>query len=251
MLALYYRVLPLLLSPLLLIQALKVKASTLRLPEPKGVRYHQAAASQSDKTLSVLIIGDSAAAGVGASHQQQALSGAVATRLNQHFNLEWRLHARSGLATKGAFRWLDKLPEQHFDVVVISLGVNDIFSPISQRGWLRLQQQFLQQIQSRLQPQLVILTAVPPLEHFSALPQPLRYCMGLRAKLFNQGLMQQVKRNANVMLLAIPNENGQLSLAQDGFHPSEASYQIWAEAIASACKKHFNVAEINQYQKTA
>ncbi|WP_394200395.1 SGNH/GDSL hydrolase family protein [Shewanella waksmanii] len=240
----YYRILPLLLSPLLLLQALRVKSNTLRLPEPDGERESQPldkALPVNDKPkLSVLLFGDSAAAGVGASSQAKALSGQVVAQLSHSFDVIWRLHGRSGLTTQGAKRWLSKLDAQHYDVVVVSLGVNDIFRPLSQKQWLNEQQQLIEQIQQQCTPQMLILSAVPPLEYFSALPQPLRYCMGLRARLFNLGLHQQVQTMDKIAVLSIPNEQGQLSLAEDGFHPSEQSYQVWAQVIADTCDARFS-----------
>ncbi|MEM1270634.1 MAG: SGNH/GDSL hydrolase family protein, partial [Bacteroidota bacterium] len=59
----------LLLGPVLVYQGQQVKKRVLRLPEPPGDR---AGVIGEGPALSVLIVGDSSGAGVGASHQDEA-----------------------------------------------------------------------------------------------------------------------------------------------------------------------------------
>lgn len=63
------------LIPALIIQGKKVKKNTPRLPEPEGVRE---GITGQGKKLSILILGDSAAAGVGVKTQEDALLGCSA-----------------------------------------------------------------------------------------------------------------------------------------------------------------------------
>lgn len=60
------------LAPVLLWQGRNVRRSTLRLPEAAGVRYGQVGRGPA---LRILLLGDSSAAGVGVSQQEQALAG--------------------------------------------------------------------------------------------------------------------------------------------------------------------------------
>lgn len=66
------------LIPALVLQGWRVKKNTPRLPEPEGRREGQ---SGSGQALSILIAGDSAAAGVGVATQEDALLGAVLKEL--------------------------------------------------------------------------------------------------------------------------------------------------------------------------
>ena len=61
-----------LLAPVLVAQGIYVKRVTPRLSEPEGVRFGVFGAGPKMK---LLIVGDSAAVGVGAATQHQALSG--------------------------------------------------------------------------------------------------------------------------------------------------------------------------------
>ena len=84
------------LSPLLLVQAIATRRSTPVLPEPPGAR---AGAKGNGPVLRLLVLGDSAAAGVGAPHQDQALSGQLVSKLSARHRVEWRLLARTGHKT--------------------------------------------------------------------------------------------------------------------------------------------------------
>ena len=101
-----------LLAPIYLFQGKKVKANTPRLPEPEGQRFglltsHQKtidAYQDNTQVLRLMIVGDSAAAGVGAYSQDEALSGQLPKALcqnpqlmNKYNVIEWSLHATKGI----------------------------------------------------------------------------------------------------------------------------------------------------------
>ena len=66
------------LAPILLWQGHKVRQRTLRLPEASGAR---AGILGQGLPLRLLLLGDSAAAGVGVSRQEEALAGQLAAQL--------------------------------------------------------------------------------------------------------------------------------------------------------------------------
>ena len=79
----------LLLLPALIVQGYIVKQKTPRLPEPDGERC--GIYGQGRPTLSLLILGDSAAAGVGVVTQADALLGQLLTLLSPYFIIEYCL----------------------------------------------------------------------------------------------------------------------------------------------------------------
>ena len=94
----------LVLSPLLFVQGVHVRRVTPRLPESPGSR---SGASGSGPSLNLLILGDSAAAGVGASSQATALAGGLVDELMPDFKVSWQLHAESGFTTRDLIARLD------------------------------------------------------------------------------------------------------------------------------------------------
>ena len=217
------------LSPLLLIQGLYVKRTTIRLPEATGAR--QGESGQGD-TLKILILGDSAAAGVGTASQQDALSGHIASRLSLKFRLAWQLWAETGRTSRRCLAVLEQQPSEPFDAVLISLGVNDVTSILSRREWLTLQTRLADQLMEKFKARHVIFTPLPPMHHFPALPQPLRCVLGLRAKQFNRGLKAMVEKRPGCHLLVFDLPMQTEFIAADGFHPSAKTYGLWAKQAA-------------------
>ena len=111
------------LGPILFAQGLYVRWVTPRLPEPAGVRCGMGGAG---KSLRLLVVGDSAAAGVGADSQSSALSGQLVSALAPHFCLSWRLLARTGYKVQDVLDHLESAHPESFDLAVVSVGVNDV-----------------------------------------------------------------------------------------------------------------------------
>ncbi len=112
-----------LLGPVLLRQGQKARQKITLLPEPPGDRH---GTSGTGPTLNLLIVGDSAGAGVGAAHQTESLSGRAVAHLSTDHTVNWRLQARSGATVPAAMRRLKRLEPESFDWVVVSLGANDV-----------------------------------------------------------------------------------------------------------------------------
>lgn len=226
-----YPLLNLALSPLLLAQGLYVRKTTPRLPEPSGERNGKIGAGP---TLRLLILGDSAAAGVGASRQSDALSGQLSEQLASHFHTDWQLWAKNGYTSQNILNILNTQSAEPFDVVLISIGVNDITSGLSQAAWLTKQNELIEKLTRKFSAQLIIYSALPPMQHFPALPQPLRWVLGERAKQFNTALQQLIEQHSNCQLVQNDIPIQAHFMASDGFHPSATTYTIWARQVTQA-----------------
>ncbi|MCL1093399.1 SGNH/GDSL hydrolase family protein [Shewanella kaireitica] len=225
-----HKIIFILLLPLMFIQALRVKKNTPKLPEPAGERTGQVGAGPE---VSLLVLGDSAAAGVGVNRQQQALSGTVSAGLAAHFSVSWQLLAKSGSNTEQTLKMLKKKHQQDpfcFDIVVVSLGVNDVLSPISAAKWSSQQRQLIQFLTAEIQCRQLILTEVPPMGSFPALPQPLRWFLGKRSDEFN-GVLRLLSKSEPFTLLGFGLKPQPTQMASDGFHPGELIYQHWGDSI--------------------
>ncbi|KKC45709.1 SGNH/GDSL hydrolase family protein, partial [Acinetobacter sp. V2] len=147
------------LLPVLFVQGTRVRKNTPRLLEASGEREGMVGKG---RPLSLLILGDSAAAGVGVETQQDALSGAIISELQDQYLINWKLHAKTGDTTKQVFQALQYLDPQNYDVVVTSIGVNDVTKLTSANSWIKQQKQLFEHIQARFQPKLIIVSGVPP-----------------------------------------------------------------------------------------
>ncbi|PVY79045.1 lysophospholipase L1-like esterase [Tamilnaduibacter salinus] len=218
-----------LLSPFLLVQARHVRRVTPRLPEPEGVRTGIEGAGPPCR---LLIMGDSAAAGVGAASQASALSGQLVGALSGQYRVEWRLHATTGHTIADLLSRVSDLPEAPFDAVLVSIGVNDVTGGTRLRQWRERLDSLCQTLSLRFGAPDIILTSVPPMEAFPALPRPLRGLLGRRARALNR-VMEVVAENRQACHFLAPAFPLMPEyIAADGFHPSPVAYRLWAEQVA-------------------
>lgn len=217
------------LGPLLLLQGLYTRWVTPRLPEASGERQGQAG---SGSPLRLLIGGDSAAAGVGAQTQDEALCGRLVAQLAGDYQVDWTLWAQSGLNSLALLTLLEAQDAQPFDVALLSIGVNDVTSRIRLEPWLMLQERLLQLLRDKFGVNQIIVSPLPPMHLFPALPRPLRGYLGSRSRRFNQQLATLVEQTAGCTLLDINLSPAAGQMARDGFHPGPMIYRQWAEHAA-------------------
>lgn len=247
-----------LLGPMIVWQGRQVRQQTLRLPEPTGDRSGHVSmgggcsgldlAASEAPPLRLLILGDSAAAGVGSSDQERALCGQLVARLAGHCNVQFRLQARTGFTIEDVLLCLEEMATEPceqtlreqtlFDVVLVSVGVNDVTALTSIPQWQHRLGKLDDLLKQGFGASQVMYTAVPPMHHFPALPNPLRWWLGWRARQLNQALEQQLGASS-ILRVDIPFDEAYM--AEDGFHPGPAGYAIWAERAECAIRAHLGL----------
>lgn len=216
------------LAPVLIAQGKRVRKRALILPEAEGPRKGIAGRGP---TLRLLITGDSAAAGVGARTQDQALSGQLAALLSQRFTVDWRLEARTGATTASTLKRLNTLKSIRFDVVITSLGVNDITANTPFRKWAAQTAQMHQLLRDRFGAKRILVSGMPPMGHFPLLPHPLRWTLGRTARRFDAHLARYCAGQADCTHMPFDLSFDASMMAEDGFHPSPPAYAEWARRI--------------------
>lgn len=219
------------LAPILLWQGRKVRQGTLRLPEAAGARNGRLGQGQ---PLRVLLLGDSSAAGVGVSEQRHALAGQLAEQLSLHYQVSWQVLAESGLTSQQLLAKLDSLAGQDYDCAVLAIGVNDVTARTKDTLWLSQLQLLHERLSTEFKVQHIFISAVPAMQHFTALPRPLSDYLGRRARRLNKLTEQLEDNNTDVSYLSIELGVSPQMLAADGFHPSAMAYRLWAEHLAAA-----------------
>lgn len=230
-----------LLGPLLLVQGLYTRRVTPRLPEAEGERLGEAG---SGDVLRLLIVGDSAAAGVGAATQGEALSGRLVERLADDYRVSWKLWARSGLDSQGLLDLLEQHAPEPFDVALLSIGVNDVTSSLTLDQWLARQQRLIALLGDKFAVKQIVLSPLPPMHLFPALPQPLRWFLGFRARRFNAHLADLAARMDQCTMLSTPLTPEPDLMASDGFHPGPMLYRQWADDAARVIDQRFRTTTI-------
>lgn len=224
------------LLPLLYLQGRLVRRRTPKLPDATGPTFGRVPGRE--PALRLLVVGESTVAGVGAPTQEVALTGQLAATLAQRCRRAvcWRALGRSGVSARDVHRLLlPELEETAADLVVIALGVNDVLRFRSPEGWRADLRRLIASLRRRLGRVPVILASVPRMQYFPALPQPLRWILGLRARMLDgaaRRLAQQMECVVHVPFSMDPRAT-ELFCA-DGFHPSVKGYAVWAGQLAEA-----------------
>lgn len=216
------------LSPLVFAQALYMRRKALRLPDADGPR--SGTTGSREPALRLLVTGESTTAGVGAEHSEQALPCQLAQALSQQSGqtIHWCADGVTGCKLAEVEQRLRRHPPQA-DLVVIFSGVNDTTGLTSLSRWhtgARNTVRLAGHNGAR-----VVFLAVPPMEHFTALPQPLRTLAGLRADLLNRTLRSVAQEDSRCEFIDWQIPITPDHLASDGYHPSASGYQ----AIARDC----------------
>jgi len=259
------------LSPLLVWQAVQVRRNAPRLEEPPGPREggsspvgsrqggpRQGNPSQGGPrqggpqtgepwqekagrwsanpftpSLRMLIVGDSSAAGVGASHQSEALSGSLMKALDGCTITRWRLVAGCGWTIGDIVADLQATPAEPFDVAVVSVGVNHVTRWHSATRWERALEQLVTTLKARFRVDHIVFSCVPPMGTFPALPHPLRFFLGQRAGLLDRRLRHFSDQRPDCHYLPFHPQLRVEHMAVDGFHPGPLIYQRWADDLAT------------------
>src|SRR5438105_810249 len=121
--------LKLVLSPLLVAQAIATRRRAPLLPEAAGDRRGIVG---SGRPLRLLIVGDSSGAGVGVSTQDLALAGRLTRTLadTARVQVRWQLVARSGITSAQALELVRHELPRPAEVAVVVLGVNDVIDQV-------------------------------------------------------------------------------------------------------------------------
>src|SRR6202012_1805573 len=133
----YSRLMAVLLGPVLFPQARYARRVIPRLPD--AAKPWQGEISGRDP-VSILVLGDSTAAGVGAQTQDEALPGNLARRLSREWErgAKWRAVGENGATTADIVRrYLAEATAQKYDLIFVSIGANDALTLRSRRAFRR------------------------------------------------------------------------------------------------------------------
>jgi lysophospholipase L1-like esterase len=226
----------LILSPVLVTQALLTRARLPRLPEADGAREGLVGRGP---LLRLLILGDSSAAGVGVDVQSRAFAGFLTAALARHAErrVQWQLIARSGVTSA---QCLDLLAEQAlgaFDVAVVVLGVNDVVDQVPSQRAIEARAAIANRLRNAHGAAHVVFAPLPPVHHFPGLPQPLRWVAGRDARRHDDAVAAWARTRSDVSHVPIDLPLNREVMAADGFHPGEPVYRICGTAIAEHIAK--------------
>ena len=223
--------------PILSLQIFLIRRSVIELPEASGARLGRVG---SGSKISILIIGDSSACGVGVENMNESLSGHLVAALKQKFNCKWKIVAQSGLTTDRLIELVMKDSSDPFDLAITAIGMNDIVAGKNAEKWIGEMLLLREVLQKKYSGPAIILSGIPPVRKLTHVPQPLRFVISFKALIFDLYL-QLVSKNFNethyIRNDFLVNDN---TMAVDRFHPGSVYYKSWAVKISETIMKKFN-----------
>lgn len=230
------------LLPFLIAQGKRTRRITPRLPEAGGPCI--GVTSAAGTPLWLLTVGESPVAGVGVSTHEEAITGQLARELSVRFGrpVHWRACGRNGITAREALQHVvPSIPEQPVDIALVALGVNDTTAFRTVGRWQSDLRAVLEAVAARCEPQLLILSGVPPMAHFPALPQPLRWVMGLKSAALDAAARDVATHLPRTLYVPLELPVCEASMmAVDGYHPSAKGCAAWAKLLADACLSQFS-----------
>lgn len=193
------------------------------------------------RPLELVLLGDSLAAGLGATRRKETLGGRVAKAVAKELQRPVRLCTAAvvGSESSALAGQLDALPEDYrADVAIIVVGGNDVTHLVP--PWTAAEQ--LEQAVLRLQEQgiVVVIGTCPDLGTLQPVPQPLRAVL---SRMSRRLALEQTKVAWRTGAVPVDlreavgptfREQPDEMFSPDRFHPSPAGYRRTAEALVPA-----------------
>jgi lysophospholipase L1-like esterase len=223
------------LFPFLLPQAFRVRKTAPRFAAATGPNQGTAGETYHSERRTLIAIGDSIIAGVGAGSQQQGLASRAAALLAQSLlcPVEWKSVGKIGVTSQDVLNQLVlKLPPLPADFIAVSVGVNDLTSLSTTGTFKKRLNQLLLALRAHSPQAIVAIAGIPPLRGFPLLPQPLRALFGMRGDSFDQAIRAVVAQHPNMIHVPLDFDPTPDKFSADGFHPSEQSYKEFGEGMA-------------------
>lgn len=221
----------LLLSPLLIAQAVLTRRRAPVLPEAAGERH---GVFGSGPMMRVLIVGDSSGAGVGVATQDIALAGHFTRTLAEaaQAQVHWHLVAKTGITSAQALELVQRERPSPSDVAVVVLGVNDVIDQVPSHRAVGHRAALADWLIANAGVKHVAFAPLPPIHQFPLLPQPLRWIMGRDARRHDAAMARWAATRSDVSHVPIDLSLDASCMASDGFHPGEPVYRACGEALA-------------------
>lgn len=226
--------------PLLLPQALWVRKHAPRYAAPAGAeggRVEAPVDAADAPPLRLIGLGDSIIAGVGATVAAECLTAQLAREVatRRGVAVDWHNISRIGATTQRVLHDLSKrLPPQPADLVLVSVGVNDVTSLRRRAEWAQEVRALADLLRGHSPGAPALFLGLPPMQRFPALPAPLRHSLGLRARLFDETLTTTLSGHPTARHLPLPFDAPPEMFSDDGYHPAASAYALIARAMADS-----------------
>jgi lysophospholipase L1-like esterase len=198
--------------------------------------------------LTLVVLGDSSVAGVGADAAEDTLTYGVAKALSDQYRVS--LHALGVSGSRLSHVVVDQLPQVEGldpDIVLVCVGTNDVTHGTTIREAKRQLRLLVAGLAEVAPNARVIVSGLPPAETAAAFHRPLRDLLGLRALLFTRLYRAELTPHGisvfDIAKLTRSAFHGKREMfSADLFHPSSAGYAFLAAIYGRAVREALDAA---------
>lgn len=185
----------------------------------------------------LLIIGESTAAGVGASHTDTTFAAqmAASAETGNIYNIGKNGLKASGLNAR--FQKHKNTIPQSFDSCIILIGANDCFQFTPPSKFNTGLEQFITEFIKSSSCKNIIIPLIPPVHQFPAIPRIIRFFLGFHRKVLGLEVKQIALRLPEVTFIDQNEYYEPAFFAEDGIHPSDLGYKRMSEMILTQIKE--------------
>jgi lysophospholipase L1-like esterase len=201
--------------------------------------------------LTLVVLGDSSVAGVGADAAEDTLTYGVAKALSDQYRVSLHALGVSGSRLCDVVdRQLPQLEGLGADIVLVCVGTNDVTHGTTLRE-ARRQLRLLVAGLAEVAPEArVIVSGLPPAETATAFHRPLRDLLGLRALLFTRLYRAELAPYGisvfDIAKLTKSAFHGKREMfSADRFHPSSAGYAFLGTVYGRAVREALDAAALD------
>jgi lysophospholipase L1-like esterase len=216
-------------SPVVLTQGRRLKRTTPHLPDAAQPWTGELTGPD---PIRLVVLGDSTAAGVGASTQQEALPGRLADALHARTGrgIRWRAVGKNGATARHLVEgYLEEALAEPADLLFLTIGANDAMTMRGAGAYVRDVRRILDAFDARNPGALVLMSSLPVFGRFSLLPQPLRTSLYRHGLALESSARALIARRPNAHMSSDPPPYAGDFWAADLFHPGPSGYRDWAE----------------------
>ena len=213
------------------------------LPTEPALKLDDTFGDPGDEEITLVVMGDSTAAGLGAREPAHSYPQVLARRLaSDGYRVDLRVFGLSGARVKDVLD--DQLPqalEVDPDYVFIGIGANDV-THLTSLGEVRSDMKDVLRTLDELTEAETVIAGAPDMRA-PAFYEPLRSLAGWRGRQVTETI-EEVGREEDVAVVELAKETGpkfgadsERFHSSDDFHPSADGYLLWADAIYPVLQK--------------
>ena len=187
-----------------------------------------------ERPLSVLVVGDSTAAGCGVNDAALSLGARIAWHATNSTGRgsTWRAIGQNGHRSDEFVRdYLDESATHPADIIYVTLGANDAMRMRSRRAAARDLLRIVSTLRDANPNAAIAVSCLPAFFRFTRLPEPLRFTLYRISQGIERTARLRLEKELGITMDSPPPPYPVDFFARDGFHPSAVGYDLWAKSV--------------------